>query len=880
MHMPSYAQSSYATLLIHQDFRQTSLEAALASLEDSYGIQLAYESHILQGKTVDVKIEGLGLPQTLELLLKDTGFSYLIVDYHKVLIRPQPRVTYQLEEQLRFSGQVSSKLSAEPLSYATIYIKGTSTGTYTDENGIFHLNVQKQALPLTACIQYLGYEEQQIGLNVASANQMMDIRLATRRIEIPAITIVETPPMLSSVVSGSALSIKVEELSRLPGFLGGKDLMRQLQMLPGVSAHNDRSSGLEVRAGDEGDNLILLDGIPLFQANHYFGIFSALNTYSIDEARLYKNAFPAEYGGRTASILEVSGRSGLDQAFGGRAELNLLLSNLHLFLPLSSKMALVASGRITNQNAAESQLFGQANEDEPLHTRFSGLNDRPERSIVNVSPDFRFYDTHIKWDWNPSDKNQFSASLFKSFDKFNYRYALSFPRLILGQSSSYEELYQEEHSWQNNGLSMRYRRQWKPDIHSEFLFAHARFESDRQVRYTLTPPMILQKSPRDIFNQQENEISNYTFKWINDWALREQESFKLGYEFEQNRVRHEIALDSARLMGADRQASLHSLFAEYQRSWTGGFSTTIGLRNTLYPPTGKLYLSPRLQVNYQATEQLRIKSSLSYYNQFLRTFNYEDRFGRNFNFWVLANDRNIPVASSQQIMLGMNTLTRNGWAFDVELYAKTIDGSLTFVGTRPSLNTEEREIPDAYRLFRGEGRSYGIDLLVKKQWNAYQSWLAYTLSKTENRFPAINQNNYYPAQNDRRHQLKWIHLYRVGRWDFSLAYIFSSGRPYIDVGSFQLEESRQDVELDNFIGYIDDYHRVDIGLHYQFPLLGTTANIEASVFNLFDRENVAYRQFTYSLAGQTEQGPARNIVLGNDLELLQRTFNLGLSIEF
>jgi len=873
------AQSPNAALTISENFESIPLEAALEKLESRYGLQLAYESKVLEGKTANHQLKALPLPQALEKLLQNTGLTFLIVGPNKVLIRPEQMPLSTEAPYLKFSGRVLDQHSSTPLPYASLVLEGGQEGTYTDDDGSFSIELPTEQLPITASVQYLGYQPKVLHFTAGGAGTAITILLTTRSFEFAPVTVKELPPAISSNTT-EGIAVNIKQLSRLPGFLGGNDLMRQLQMLPGVSAHNDRSAGLEVRAGGEGDNLILLDGIPLFQADHFFGIFSALNTEAIEEARLYKNAFPAEYGGRTASILEVTGKSGLKQPFSGRVALNLLLANTYLSVPLSDKMSLSLSGRVTNKNVAESSLFNLIAEEEMAGGRFPILDDRPPRSIIDIAPGFSFYDTQGKWEWAPSKKSKWLASFFRSYDDFGYEYSHTFRRLINGQIRTFQESYQEGADWKNQGWNIQYERQWTADFASRFQFTNANFEAYRSVEAGFEGPFTPEQPLASVFNEQDNTINSYALRWKNDWQWNEGEVFTFGYDFEYNEVAHEIEFARSPLLAADEASQLHTAFAEYEHQWSGGLSSTLGLRGNYYQADGNLYFSPRLQLDYRLSDQFNLKSSLSRYHQFLRTFNFEDRFGRNFDFWVLSDGRRFPVAHSNQAMLGFSWMANSGWSLDVEFYAKKMEGVLTYALTRPALRTDDETVPAAYRLFRGEGRSYGVDMLLKRQWTNYSTWLAYTLSKTENRFPTINRYQYFPAQNDRRHQLKWGNLYRLGRWDFSLAYIFTSGKPYVDISDFEPEEDRQGVDLDEFIHYLDDYHRVDVGASYRFSLFGKDASVEASVFNLFKRENIAYRQFIFSLPGQNAVGGPNNVVLGNDLQLLERTFNLGVALEF
>jgi len=182
----------------------------------------------------------------------------------------------------------------------------------------------------------------------------------------------------------------------------------------------------------------------------------------------------------------------------------------------------------------------------------------------------------------------------------------------------------------------------------------------------------------------------------------------------------------------------------------------------------------------------------------------------------------------------------------------------------------------------GNRRTFGVDVLLKKEWSKYSTWLAYTLSKSTDRYPSVNRGELIPSENDRRHQLKWVNQYRLGKWDFSATYVYSSGLTYTDLN--KLSElsirDRRNLKPEDFISRLKDYHRIDIGLKRTFKWKGLDANFGLSVFNLFNFNNVKYLQYIYSIDTSDNLLQRKNAVIGTELELLGITPNLSFGIEF
>ncbi len=872
------ANAQDTPLLINEYFQQLPLAQVFEHLEERYGLRLAYDNRITQGIVVDQRIENMPLEEALGQLLQPRGLAFQLIGQKEVLIRPRaPDKKARGEREL--TGQAVDALNGEPLPYATILIENTGKGAAADENGRFRLHFPAGQEKALLQAQFIGYETKKFQISLKEENNSCLLRLQPRALNIEAVTVLQKPPLLSTGRGQQAFSLDAGQLNNLPDFLGGSDLMRQLQLLPGINAHNDLSAGLQVRGSSEDANMIRLDGITLYRVDHFFGIFSAINADMVDEVKLYKNAFPAEFGGRTGGVLDISTKSPGEGRWIGRAELNLLMANAYLALPLRPSMSLTLSGRITNRDVADSRLFGLIEEEATLTPRFSeGLPSG--NSLLRIEPDFNFHDLYAKWEWAPTAADQFSASFFHSYDEFQYAYDQQFSRLLRGRLVRNREVYREQAHWANTGASLQWEHQWTAKWRSEANLSYSTFENSGEVqsRFSRLDGML---SVASFANRQFNAVEGLGFRWKNDWLLPEGQQFSAGYEWLYNESRFEFDVEGGRLREGQQAAHQHTLYAQYQRQWGESWSASLGLRGTHYQADGNIYWSPRLQLGYLLNEEWSLKGSLSHYQQFLREANYEDRFGRIHEFWVLGNEANFPIARATQGMLGF-TFRKNGFEFDVEGYERYLEGEVAYALPAPGFG-DSTAAPSAlsYRLFRGEGRSRGIDLLLKKEWDNYTGWISYTLSKTTQNYQEINRNQPFPAQDDRRHQLKWANILELGRWNLSATYVFASGRPYTDISRFERQEDRRDVDIGDFITYLKDYHRADLGLNYTFPFLGAKGEAGLSVFNLFNRSNIQYRQYIYSLPRE-EALPlqSRNVVLGTELELLPRTFNLSLAIKY
>lgn len=873
--------SQEGAIVVREQFRNVSLAEAMEQLEKHYQLQIAYDSDILSNITVNQSIYGLPLEEALRSLLEPAALDFQLLPGREVLIRPKGGGNNG-GNLLSFRGQAVDAWSGAPLPYATAFLEGSHTGAEADANGRFELPLSDAPKTARVQVRYVGYHPLSITVEPTQKGQHRQLRLTPSIQEIEPVTVSGRPALISTHREARSLSLDATQLSRLPAFPGGDDLFRQLQLLPGINAHDDLSAGLKIRGGDGDENMILLDGITLYSISHFFGVFSAINPELVDEVKLYKNAFPAEYGGRTSGIIEMASKRPESKGLQGTAELNLLMANAYLAIPLATNMSLSLSGRITGQDVADTKLYGLVREENTLPARILGTGaNLPASSVITAEPDFYFYDTYARWEWRPSGKSSWAASYFHSYDDFAYQYQQEYTRRFQGRMVTTRENYNESADWANTGFSLQGRQQWTPGWQSHLRLGYSSFRTAGATGTSITRP-VQNDSLISLSNGQSNRVEGMEFNWKNEWRLPDQSTLVGGYNFLRNEVAFNLDIERAELLAGRQSADQHALFLEHRRQGPGRLSSTLGLRGAYYQPDGKVYLSPRLQLNYQIDETWELKGALSRYNQFLREINYEDRFGRSFDFWALADEGEFPIAHANQAMLGFNW-RKNGFELDVEAYIKQTEGVVAYALLSPGFvmggMTPSQELD--YRLFRGEGQSQGIDILLKKDWGPYSGWLAYTLSKTTQSYPQINRNQPFPAQDDRRHQLKWANMVRLGRWDFSATYIFASGHPFTDLARLQRQRDRREIMIEDFITYLPDYHRADVEAGYNFPISGLRARAGLSVFNLFDHDNIKYRQYIYSLSpSETGMHMPQNIVLGNEVKLLGRTLNLSFTIKF
>ena len=865
-------------------FRDTPLEEVFRVLEKKYPLKFAYDLDALSAMRSDRQAKADNLNDFLGQIFQGSGLVYQIPREGQVLVRrehlPAPAPTLQ-----PIHGQISDALNGMPLPFAHILFKD-GEGVAADAEGRFVCQVPVSSDGHTALsVQYIGYQTRMVVVDTRKTNEGIRIRLTPRVEKLPGIVVKEKGPLTLSKKTSDGTLLRRAQISAIGNFYGGKDIFRGIQMLPGVDASNDLSSDLSVRSSNGDENLVLLDGMTLYNVTHFFGIFSLVNPNIVHEVKVYKNAFPAEYGGRTASVIDMQTLPmRQERRLQGVIDLNFLTSGVALETPLGPDMSLLAGFRTTNGNLGQSSLFQKT---DPTTTNEVYPNLPAGRNTATTlstqEPEFYFNDANLKWTWQPSDKTTLQASFFRGRDRFDYRFNRSIYPPMRRPNTFLQEKYLEETRWQNDGFSANWTQEWRPRFSSTTTAAFSAYENTTLISNAFNRVLESNQQPGLQFeNKHFNRVEEFNLHQKHTLSLPKSQCLHFGYQGAFSHSSFNIGQDGKSPLNGDHKSPQHSAYLQYLSGNTGKkISADLGLRATLFD--GKTYLSPRVFLSFNPLEDLWLKTSFGRYQQFIRQLYHEDRFGRSFQYWVLSENR-FPVAVSDNLMLGFTH--KNTWFdLDVEFYTKNITGILEHAQQRVGLPTMDgRPAPFKYTLFQGEGKIRGMDVLIQKSFPRSAFWAAYTLSKATHSFRQVYQGNPFPSPNDRRHQLKLNAQYVAGPFDFGTTYIFASGRPYTNLAFFDNNDGdRNTLSPAERLEYLDDYHRVDLFANYTFSLGKGEGKAGIHLFNLLDRENVKYRQFIYSfLTPSNGPSPKPNIntVVGTELEMMGFTPNLSFTWKF
>ncbi len=869
----NYAQAQESTSLkLDYSAKGKSLTRVFDDLEKSYNIRFSYATESIEDINVDIDFDQASIDDIMSYLLGEQPLEYIQLDDNILIRKKEDYITADTptyRQSIHLRGRVTETQSkGNSLSYATISVSNSHIGTYTDDEGYFDFEISPDYLDRDIVIHALGYEDMIYKIRDIG-NEFLAVAMNQGSIDIEEITIVNRDIPIRIVSFDNQLTLTSTQLDNYTSGLVGRDISRQLQLLPGVAAFDDASADIKIRGSNSDETLMIIDGMPVYNASHYYNIFSSFNADYIDEVNMYKNVFPLHYGGKTAGIVQLSSDQEQPDNLSIAGELNLMTGSITLRQPINANSFFSIAARSTLRGVSNSQ-FNTVNSE----TNFENEVETFSQDIDNIksSPNFNFNDVHAKFQTNIGSKSVLSANFYRSHDDYNNNYLID----LKDRNQDRVDLEARERAdWNTTASSLLFSSELSDNLQLSSTLFYSSYVNDESIDFNLNKriggsiPL-----PKDLNSEQYNAIDDTGFD-THLSLTHNRSAFKFGVAS----VRHDMDFR----IKENNQNNLSDKDVNYEHSLYGGyvyggdmFNISTGVRMTHYTRKEGLFFSPRILINIKASDKLLFKGGYSYYQQAIRKLDYQYR-SQTKEIWVHSGRNLVPVLRSQNQMLGMTARILKA-TLDVELFYKDIDGLVEYAVPIPGDNRNDPNKPGEYEFFDGDGRSYGLDVLLSYGHKSYDTYVSYTWSRTEERFKEIARKRYYPSENDRRHQLKWINILDAKPFIIGLDMIYASGRNYNDLRSLGNNGDIRDINPEDRLKFLPAYQRLDISLGYEFKLGKLDSGIFFSVFNLTNNQNVKYVQSVITDV-QENQMQTVNTVIGSDAQLLNRTFNLSWRVE-
>lgn len=750
--------------------------------------------------------------------------------------------------QITISGVVKDKESGETLPFANVFIKDTNIGTTTNGDGFFTLfNVPSENS--TIQVQYLGYKVETLTLTKEIVKDKITILLAPdfNKLDEVVINTDSRQQIIKMNENVSQISLSPKRLASIPN-LGEKDIFRALQLLPGVSGTNESSAGLYVRGGTPDQNLVLLDGFTVYHVDHFYGFFSAFNSDAIKDIQLFKGGFPAEYGGRISSVMDLTGKRGNINKVSFSGGLSLVSANATLEIPIGEKANLLLAGRRSYTDIIRSGLYNNIfdlynDNDQSNGTRFPNFNNFQQNQ---TQPSFYFYDLNTKFSYNPSDKDIISISMYNGEDNLDSsrKNNNTFGSNADGERSITTDI-KDLLNWGNWGSSIRWARQWNDKLYTNIVGAYSNYFSNRNRVNDVTIQLPDTTNNFKTGLVEDNNLKDYTLRLHSEYKINSKHSLEFGGQITKNDVDYNYTFnDTITVIDQKDEGVLNTVYLQDKWSPSEKLNIVGGIRATHFDVTDEFYYEPRFSLSYQLNDKLKLKGAWGRYYQFVNRIVREDVTQGSRDFWLLADEENSPISFSEHLIIG-SSYEIDDWLFDIEYFEKEMTGLTEFsLRFQSALGAD----PNDQLFFEGTGISRGVDFLIQKMVGKYTGWMGYTLSEVVHTFPGLSDKPFY-SLNDQRHEFKLVNVLKAGRWDLGATWVYGSGKPYTAPNGIYTITLLDGTKTE-YVSVGDKngprhapYHRLDLSFTYKFDIGSGKGSMGLSLFNFYNRSNTWYKEF-------------------------------------
>ena len=629
--------------------------------------------------------------------------------------------------------------------------------------------------------------------------------IRTERLDEVVVTSNSARQRIQNVQTGAEV-LQIDNLTSAPQLFGENDIIRSIQLLPGVKSESDASSSFQVRGGTSAQNQVLFDNAPVYNVGHMAGLFSAFNDDALASATLYKGLLPAQYGGASSAVLDITGRTGSKSGWHGGATIGLLSAKGTFEGPIiKDKLSFLVTARRTYMD-----MFLKLSNDFKNNTLY-------------------FYDVNAKLDWTLNDRNQLFLTFFTGYDKTaidkmvdirwgNMTTSLKWLHHFNGDSNSQTTLFYSNYTTDNGvdfvGFNLWYKGHIRQgSLRQDFNLALGRHQLKAGFQTSLFSVksaewQIVSKYEKEERRAWENAV------WLNDtFEFNEQLTASLG-----------LRLNTFSPLGG-------SLYYDIAPDGTIDWYYNYG-KNEIVKT--HVTLEPRASISYQPTHETSIKLGYARTSQNLHALRNQSTTTPFDRYAISSNIIKPEIAD--QVSAGFYLMTPDqNYDFSAEAYYRKTDNVIDYRDGKSfgsEIELERLVLP-------GEGKSYGVELCARKNMGKLTGWLAYTLAWSKTRIEGINGGNWYDANNDRRHDINIVAMYRLSdRWTFNAAWVFNSGQ------AFTAPSAKYQM-IDNWIYYYSerngyrapDYHRLDISAVWTKKRSWCTQQWVFGIYNLYNRYN-------------------------------------------
>jgi len=830
---------------------------ALLQLSEKMDCSIYFNSqYFTEEQRITINIKNSPFHLVLKKCLAQTGFDFKL-ENNSIRLFALPPPTYTI------SGFIEDSLSGERLVSAIIYDQKTGKGTVSNEYGFYSLSVPKGEAVLN--FSYLGFQSKDYHLSIRKDFHFtISLNVAVTLNEVIVIDRKMLPSTNREAITTST-ELSPNTIDKFPRIGGEADVFHYLQNLAGVQSGTAGLGGMNVRGGDDNQNLVLLDGVPVYNPTHTLGLFSIFNTQTIKKATLHKSYFPAQYSGRLSSVLDVRTREGDAKEFHGGINISLLATSIFAEGPIKKdKTSFLLSVRRTHLDP----LINFATQ--------LGLN----TETFTFKNAYFFYDTTLKLNHTFSAKDRIYLSVYKGRDHINFAKEMQDTSLVysgplFGEGLEFSGVSLTDYTnfnWGNSIFSLRWNHLWNKHLFSNTTFTYSRFDFQNsfitEEKFETTDLFEgVGRFSAISFQLASSSIEDAGLKIDLDYYPNNQHKIKFGAgllirHFTPSLVSKQIEedLDSEfnikdieipdTLSNATFLATELNLYGTDDFQISDKLKAQIGLHGVLFIAPNKLYpsLQPRLSFLYQINSKGHLTASLNSMSQFLHVLQSSSTGIPN-DLWV-PSTKKVKPQQSWQGNLGVSWQLFKDIEWDMEVYYKKLNRLVVYKDETNFLENTTEVFDWEEEIAKGEGWAYGLETSLQRTVGKTTGWLNYSLAWSERHFEGINNNQRFHFRYNQQHSIKFGLNHQFGpKFNLFATWKYGSGQRVTllkldSVGDLSEPDILQPFTVDPTVPInnhrLKPFHRLDISANFKKKKNNRIRELSIGINNVYGRKNILF----------------------------------------
>ena len=802
--LAAFLKAQEQTVVVHADHQP--LSKVLVTLRNEYGIGVSFNDGLLANFTVTLHQSFSSPEKAIRALLQPFPLQYtrqgnIFVIWMVKNTSPKKNKNFFL------NGYVVDAKTGEPLAFS--HILSGENNTVSDVKGFFSERVKHDSL-YHLVISHLGYYVLDTLLAPGSVH---NIRLIPSALPLQEVKITGKTVDYTSQIGQQPGIIRLNSkiATHLPGY-GDNSVFNLLRLQPGILASGEQTNSLIIWGSYAGQSKVMFDGFTVYSLRNFNDNISAFNPLMAKDIEVMKGGYDARYGERVGGIVNISGITGNTRKPSFVFTVNNMTLNALLEVPVTRRSSLVLAFRHTYFNLYNPTDYTVRRQDSAS---------RPVNISIHVVPDYVFRDMNLKYSGKAGKNDRYYFSLYGSNDIFRYN---------INQPVQFRKILKNtnEENTQTGG-SFFYGKNWKKGFSTNFTASYSFLKKDYDNHYRIEKTWNGETDTLDE-TRSENNLGEWALKIENRVPAAPHHTFEFGGGVTGNTSR--LRVDTFQVVQSDMEAASTRLYAYFQDVISAGknFTLKAGGRLTYAARLGKVYPEPRISAIFKPSTAWTVTMAWGLYSQFISLTSAVDNQGNYHYLWAVSDNKDIPVLKAVHNVTGISYVN-NSFLVSLEAYYKTVTGLSRYFRFRDVV---------APGIYHGKGRSYGLDLMLKKNYKGSSLWIAYTLSRTEELF------DYYPkrlqkyrrAPQDQRHELKAGVMVNLSPVYFSASYVYGSGFPI-------QYNNHQKIEKDY------PYSRLDVAASWRFLSRRLKGEIGFSILNLLNTRNIKFSNFEKVPLNQT-----------------------------